>query len=138
MLSLNRTTKFCAAILMTAVMLTGASSRSYADTGSVRLKVTKVGFIVGVGGGSGILHFKGKNYRLSVGGVGVGTIGAAGMDLVGPPPIFGPQRTSQVPIRPCLLGLQWRAAQKQQRYRTRTASFCNCRDDKSVLRLLSA
>ena len=83
MLSLNRTTKFCAAILMTAVMLTGASSRSYADTGSVRLKVTKVGFIVGVGGGSGILHFKGKNYRLSVGGVGVGTIGAAGMDLVG-------------------------------------------------------
>ena len=83
MLSLNRTTKFCAAILMTAVMLTGASSRSYADTGSVRLKVTKVGFIVGVGGGSGVLHFKGKNYRLSVGGVGVGTIGAAGMDLVG-------------------------------------------------------
>jgi hypothetical protein len=38
---------------------------------------------VGVGGGSGILHFKGKNYRLSIGGVSAGTIGAAGADLVG-------------------------------------------------------
>ena len=52
-------------------------------SGSVRLKITKVGFIVGVGGGSGILHFKGKNYRLSIGGVSAGTIGVAGADLVG-------------------------------------------------------
>ena len=71
-------------MLVAAVMLAGSGpSQSYADTGSVRLKVTKVGFIVGVGGGSGVLHFRGHNYRLSVGGVGVGTIGAAGADLVG-------------------------------------------------------
>jgi hypothetical protein len=92
-------------------MLTGGPSRSHAETGSVRLKITKVGFIVGVGGGSGVLHFKGKNYRLGIGGVSAGTIGAAGADLLGPPPIFGLQRTSRVPIPPSLLGLQWRAAQ---------------------------
>ena len=46
-------------------------------------KITKVGFIVGVGGGSGTLTFKGKHYRLSIGGVSAGTIGVAGMDLVG-------------------------------------------------------
>ena len=84
MINLIRATKFCAAILAAAVVLAGAGpSQSYADTGSVRLKVTKVGFIVGVGGGSGVLHFRGHNYRLSVGGVGIGTIGAAGADLVG-------------------------------------------------------
>ncbi|MGA8937113.1 MAG: hypothetical protein WB522_22905 [Pseudolabrys sp.] len=64
-------------------MLTGAVSQSDADTASVRLRITKVGFIVGVGGGSGTLNFKGRSYRLSIGGVSAGTIGAAGADLVG-------------------------------------------------------
>jgi len=83
-MNLIRATKYCAAILVGAIVFAVISpSLSYADTGSVRLKVTKVGFIVGVGGGSGVLHFKGHSYRLSVGGVGVGTIGAAGADLVG-------------------------------------------------------
>jgi hypothetical protein len=83
MLDLIRAMKFCAAILVAAVMLTGAPSQSYAENGSVRLKITKVGFIVGVGGGSGTLTFKGKHYRLSIGGVSAGTIGVAGADLVG-------------------------------------------------------
>jgi hypothetical protein len=64
-------------------MVAGTPTRSYADTGTVRLKITKVGFIVGVGGGSGVLHFKGRSYRLSIGGVSAGTIGVSGMDLVG-------------------------------------------------------
>jgi hypothetical protein len=64
-------------------MVAGTPTRSYADTGTVRLKITKVGFIVGVGGGSGVLHFKGRSYRLSISGVSVGTIGVSGMDLVG-------------------------------------------------------
>jgi hypothetical protein len=38
---------------------------------------------VGVGGGSGVLRFHGRNYPLKVGGISVGTIGAAGADLVG-------------------------------------------------------
>ena len=83
MLSVYRTAKSCAVILAAAVILAWAVSRTYADTGTVHLKVTKVGFIVGVGGGSGTLHFKGHTYRLSVGGVSAGTIGAAGANLSG-------------------------------------------------------
>ena len=83
MLGFIRATKFCATIIVAAIMLTGAPSQSYAENGSVRLKITKVGFIVGVGGGSGTLTFKGKHYRLSIGGVSAGTIGVAGADLVG-------------------------------------------------------
>ena len=83
MLCLFRATKLWAALMVAATLLAAASSHSYAETGSVRLRITKVGFIVGVGGGSGILTFKGKQYRLSVGGVSAGTIGAAGADLVG-------------------------------------------------------
>jgi hypothetical protein len=83
MLSLLRAAKYYAAVIGTAVILAGAPSQSNADTGSVRLKVTKVGFIVGVGGGSGTLTFKGRTYRLSLSGVSAGTIGVAGADLVG-------------------------------------------------------
>jgi hypothetical protein len=83
MLGLFRATKFSAVIMAAAIMLAGTASQSYAETGSVRLKITKVGFIVGVGGGSGTLTFHGKRYRLSIGGVSAGTIGVAGMDLVG-------------------------------------------------------
>ena len=39
--------------------------------------------IVGVGGGSGTLNFKGKRYGLSISGVSAGTIGVASMNLVG-------------------------------------------------------
>ena len=55
--SLFRATKFCAAIIVATTMVAGTPTRSYAETGSVRLKITKVGFIVGVGGGSGTLTF---------------------------------------------------------------------------------
>ena len=83
MFNLSHAAKFGSAFMVAAVMLTGAPSLSYAENGSVRMKITKVGFIVGVGGGSGILTFKGKQYRLSIGGVSAGTIGVSGMDLVG-------------------------------------------------------
>ena len=83
MISLFRAAKLCVTIAAGATLLMVASSQSYADTGSVRLKITKVGFIVGVGGGSGVLTFHGKHYRLSIGGISAGTIGAAGADLVG-------------------------------------------------------
>jgi len=83
MQSSHRVMKLCAAIVVAAIMLTGALSRSYAETGSVRFHIVKAGFIVGAGGGSGTLNFKGKNYRLSIGGINVGTIGASVVDLVG-------------------------------------------------------
>src|SRR5436190_5941805 len=83
MLNLSRATTLGTAVLAVAVILTAAPSRSYAETGSVSMRIFKVGFIVGVGGGSGTLTFKGKQYRLSIGGVSAGTIGVASMNLVG-------------------------------------------------------
>ena len=82
MLSIHHPIKFCAAIVA-AIMLIGALSQAYAATGSVRFRIVKAGFIIGAGGGSGTLNFKGRNYRLSIGGINVGTIGASAVDLVG-------------------------------------------------------
>ena len=82
MLILSNATK-CGAAFLVAAMLASVPSRTYADDGSIRMRITKVGFVVGIGGGSGVLTFKGKQYRLSIGGVSAGTIGVSGMDLVG-------------------------------------------------------
>jgi len=75
--------KYCLAALATALTLMTFAPASFGDSGTVRLKISKVGFIVGVGGGSGTLTFHGKNYPLSVGGVSIGTIGVAAADLIG-------------------------------------------------------
>ena len=52
--------------------------------GTVEITIFRAGFIVGGGGGNGILHFQGKGYNLSVGGVSLGaTIGVARVEYVG-------------------------------------------------------
>ena len=83
MLRLFRVMKFGAVMLAGALMLISASTQSSAQTGTVNIKIVKAGFIVGVGGGSGTLTFNGKSYRLNIGGVSVGTIGVATVNLVG-------------------------------------------------------
>lgn len=70
-------------LAISAAILLASWSATYADSGSIRVKITKVGFIVGVGGGTGVLNFKGHHYRLTIGGISAGTIGVAGADLVG-------------------------------------------------------
>jgi hypothetical protein len=81
--SFNRIMKFCSTNMLAAIMLIGALSQSYAESRSVRLHIVKAGFIVGVGGGSGTLDFRGRQYQLSIGGINVGTIGVSAVDLVG-------------------------------------------------------
>jgi len=83
MLNSYRLPKYCAMVAIAASMVIAALSPSYAETGSVRFRIVKAGFIVGIGGGSGTLNFRGRNYRLSIGGINVGTIGASAVDLVG-------------------------------------------------------
>src|SRR5262245_66017183 len=83
MVSFFRAGRFFAVFTVAAVMLTSAPSRSLAESGSVRIRVTNVGFIVGVGGGSGTLTFRGHRYPLRISGVSLGSIGVAGADLVG-------------------------------------------------------
>jgi hypothetical protein len=83
MRNLLGTMKTIVTVVAAVTMLAALSSPSRAETGSVRISISKAGFIVGVGGGQGILSFKGKNYRLRIGGVSLGTIGAAKADLIG-------------------------------------------------------
>lgn len=62
----------------------GFSVPSRAETGSVTVVFTKGGFIVGVGGGEGVLRLRGKNYPFTVSGMSVGlTVGASTTKFVG-------------------------------------------------------
>lgn len=62
----------------------GFTSPSRAEIGAVSVVFTKGGFIFGVGGGQGVLTFRGKRYPFTVSGMSVGfTIGASTTKLVG-------------------------------------------------------
>jgi hypothetical protein len=55
-----------------------------AATGAISIEIFRAGFIVGVSGGRGVLHFGGRRYGLRIGGVTAGaTIGAASARLYG-------------------------------------------------------
>ena len=72
-----------AAVLASLLSLTATTS-SQAETGAVRVVFTKGGFIVGVGGGRGVLTFRGHHYPFRVSGMSFGaTIGASTTDFVG-------------------------------------------------------
>ena len=83
MFNVVRASKIGAALIAGAVVLGSAPTPSYAETGSVRFSVGSAGFIVGIGGGSGVLRFKGRSYGLSIGGIRVGTIGASATEVQG-------------------------------------------------------
>lgn len=83
MSGIYRAMKCCAVVVAAAVMLAAVASPSNAATGSVRVTVSRAGFIIGIGGGNGTLRFAGRTYPFSVGGVSVGTIGVSSADFVG-------------------------------------------------------
>jgi hypothetical protein len=67
-----------------AVIGAGLTTEAQAATGYIRLHIVSGGFILGVGGGDGVLQFRGRSYPLTLGGLSVGaTIGISGADLVG-------------------------------------------------------
>ena len=72
------------ALIALVVGVAGLSTPSRAETGQVAVIFTKGGFIVGVGGGEGVLVLRGKRYPFTVSGMSVGfTIGASTTKLVG-------------------------------------------------------
>src|SRR6266576_5509046 len=78
--------KFAASVALVALLLgvAGVSTPSRAETGQVAVVFTKGGFIVGVGGGEGVLVFRGKRYPFTVSGMSVGfTIGASTTKFTG-------------------------------------------------------
>ncbi|HRK19218.1 MAG TPA: hypothetical protein PK970_09700 [Hyphomicrobiaceae bacterium] len=55
-----------------------------ADSGSVSLTIYKAGWIIGGSGGSGVLHFQGRTYGLSTGGIDYGLVfGGSKTELYG-------------------------------------------------------
>lgn len=67
-----------------ALLTLGFASPSQAETCGVRVVFTKGGFIVGVGGGHGVLTCQGRHYRFAVSGMSVGfTIGASTAQMTG-------------------------------------------------------
>lgn len=73
------------AVLIASLEATaGFSTPSRAETGEVAVVFTKGGFIVGIGGGEGVLLLRGKKYPFTVSGMSVGfTIGASTTKFVG-------------------------------------------------------
>lgn len=75
--------KFVAMIAALVSMSLAAATPSQAQGCSIRLHIVKAGFIVGAGGGNGTLVCHGRAYRLTVGGIGLGSLGVAAADLAG-------------------------------------------------------
>lgn len=69
-------------IALVAILAGLASAR--ADSGTVRISFVKAGWVIGGSVGSGTLTFRGRTYRLSVGGLSYGfTFGGSQTNLVG-------------------------------------------------------
>jgi lipid-binding SYLF domain-containing protein len=64
------------AALVALLTFTGLafSSAARADSGFVTLTIYKAGWIIGGSGGSGVLTFRGRSYRLSTGGLDYGLV----------------------------------------------------------------
>src|SRR5260370_19614149 len=68
---------------VTLAVAVGMAAPSQAITGTVRVTVAKAGFIVGAGGGKGVLTFRHRNYPFTVQGLSLGlTAGAPLNNLV--------------------------------------------------------
>ena len=66
-----------AVVALTALFGAGLTA-AHADSGTISLRIYKAGFFIGGSAGSGVLHFHGRNYPLSIGGLSYGfTIGAS-------------------------------------------------------------
>ncbi|WFU21228.1 hypothetical protein QA649_24265 [Bradyrhizobium sp. CB1717] len=73
-----------AVLIASLAAIAGFSTPTRAETGDVAVVFTKGGFIVGVGGGEGVLLLRGKKYPFTVSGMSVGfTIGASTTKFVG-------------------------------------------------------
>ena len=63
-----------ALLALTTFAAATLSSASHADDGFVQLTIYKAGWVIGGSGGSGVLNFRGRSYRLSTGGLDYGLV----------------------------------------------------------------
>ena len=143
MLRFIRAIKVTAAVLSRCGrVLAAASTESILCSnlaGAVRLHIVKAGFIVGVGGGSGVLIYHGQRIPLSVSGIGLGSLGviwlSGGLGRRSAPRIIcrDPASSPALMRRPAPARLS-SAADRWRGCRTKTASFSRCTGSRSVFR----
>jgi hypothetical protein len=64
--------------LLALAALVGAISVAHADSGTIRIRILKAGFVIGGSAGEGVLTYRGRRYPLSIGGLSYGfTFGAS-------------------------------------------------------------
>jgi hypothetical protein len=80
---LNRRHIFKTAAAAMAALCLASSAPAFAGQGKVRLRLFSAGFIIGIGGGEGVLTLNGRTFPLRIGGISAGTIGASGGTLTG-------------------------------------------------------
>ena len=77
-------TRMVLVVVLGLLTSAGLATPAFAETGSVAVIFTKGGFILGVGGGEGVLLLRGKRYPFTVSGMSLGaTIGASTTKFVG-------------------------------------------------------
>lgn len=69
-----RVTNTVRTLILALVALVGTSIASQAGSGYVTLTIYKAGWVIGGSGGSGTLHFRGRTYGLSTGGLDYGLV----------------------------------------------------------------
>ena len=74
-------------ILLTCTATAGATDPSLHLSGTVDIDQTRVSFLVSGSGGGGVLHFQGKDYPFSIGGLGIGGIGVTKLLATGSVPV---------------------------------------------------
>ena len=121
-----------------ALLFLAGVSPSYAQrqatTGAVQVRIVRVGFIVGGGGGEGNLTYRGKVYPFRVSGISVGTIGATSTDLVGRPTISAVPPISLVLIHRLVAAWSSPGESDWYGFAIRTESHWNCEGHRSVLK----
>jgi hypothetical protein len=81
---MRKRSRWIVQLAFAGLLVSGMATSARAETGAVRVVFTKGGFIVGVGGGHGVLTFRGRHYPFRVSGMSIGaTIGASTTNLVG-------------------------------------------------------
>jgi hypothetical protein len=77
MMTIRQTVVSVAALLMLASPAAAQSRSLGPSTGTVRIEQVQAGFIASGEAGGGTLRFRGRSYPITVGGLGIGSIGAS-------------------------------------------------------------
>jgi hypothetical protein len=92
MITIRQTATTIAAVLMLASPAMARQRSLGPSTGTVRLEQVQAGFIASGEAGGGTLRFRGRSYPVTVGGLGIGSIGAARSVATGT--VYGLHRVS--------------------------------------------